>query len=327
VSEIRRSPDRPRGLEGLTFRLANEADLPDCGRLHRIAIDDYTMRMGFPPSPPENPGLLRLHAHTLATDPPRFQVAERAGRDGSVTVVAFGSAVERGPFWFLSMLFVDPAEQARGLGRELLQRILPPEAARAGMQLATCTDSAQPISNGLYATFGMVPRMPFLNLLGRPREGWTPPPLPAGVTAERAEPAADGRLAAADQAELDALDLELNGWSHPQDHAFDLRERPWLFRYRDAGGRLLGYGYTSEVGRTGPVAVREEALLLPVLAHLLTAVIPRGASSVWLGGHASEPVAALIRAGLRLEGFPILACWSAPYADFTRYVPTSPGLI
>lgn len=327
MSEIRRSPFRSRGLDGLTFRYATEADLPDCSRLHRIAIDAYTMRMGFPPSPPENPGLLRLHAHTLATDPTRFQVAERAGPGGASTVVAFGSAVERGPFWFLSMLFVDPAEQARGLGRALLERILPPEVARSRMQLATCTDSAQPISNGLYATFGMVPRMPFLNLLGRPRDGWMPPPLPAGVTAGRADTAADGRLAAADQAELDALDLELNGWSHPQDHAFDLRERPSLFRYRDARGRLIGYGYTSEVGRTGPIAVRDEALLFPVIAHLLTAVPPRGASSVWLGGQASEAVAAGIRAGLRLEGFPILACWSRPYADFTRYVPTSPGLI
>ena len=309
MSEIRRSHSRSRGhgQEGLTFRHATEADLPDCGRLHRIAIDAYTMRMGFPPSPPENPGLLRLHAHTLATDPTRFQVAERPGRAGRPNVVAFGSAVERWPFWFLSMLFVDPKEQARGIGSALLERILPAEGNRDRMQLATCTDSAQPISNGLYATYGMVPRMPFLNLLGRPRDGWSPPPLPTGISAERAEPAADGRLAADEQAELDALDLEVNGWSHPQDHAFDLRERPSLFRYRDAGGRLAGYGYTSEVGRTGPIAVRDEALLFPVIAHLLTTVPPRGASSVWLGGHASEAVAAGIRAGLRLEGFPILA--------------------
>ena len=77
----------------------------------------------------------------------------------------------------------------------------------------------------------------------------------------------------------------------------------------------------------GPIAVVEPGLLLPILGHLLLAVEPRGASSVWLGGHAAEAVAEAVRAGLRLEGFPILACWSEPYADFTRYVPTSPGLI
>jgi GNAT superfamily N-acetyltransferase len=326
---IRRSPSRPElqapALEGISFRYATEADLPECSRIHRIGIDDYITRMAFPPLPVENPGLLRLHAHTLATDPTRFQVAERQERGQKPRIVAFGSAVERGPMWFLSMLFVDPAEQARGLGRELLRRILPED--RAGRRLGTCTDSAQPVSNGLYATFGIVPRMPFLNLLGRPREHWTPPPLPDGVTPTRADPGPDGLLSGDDQAELDALDTRLNGWAHPQDHAFDLRERPWLFRYRDEAGRLVAYGYTSEVGRVGPIAVVDAALLFPVIGHLLTAVVPRGASSVWLGGHASEAIAAGIRAGLRLEGFPILACWSEPFADFTRYVPTSPGLI
>jgi GNAT superfamily N-acetyltransferase len=309
----------------VTFRYATEADLPECSRIHRIGIDDYTMRMAFPPLPVENPGLVRLHAHTLASDPTRFQVAERRGRGGRPRMVAFGSAVDRGPMWFLSMLFVDPADQARGLGRELLRRILPAE--RDGRRLGTCTDSAQPVSNGLYASFGIVPRMPFLNLLGRPREGWTPPPLPTGIMATRALPTDDGRLPAADQAELDALDTQLNGWAHPQDHAFALRERPWLFRYRDGSGRLIGYGYTSEVGRVGPIAVVDEALLFPVVGHLLTTVEPRGASSVWLGGEAGEAIASGIRAGMRLEGFPILACWTEPFADFTRYVPTSPGLI
>ncbi len=139
---IRRSRDP---LAGISFRGATEADLPECGRIHRIAIDDYLRRMGFPPSPEENPNLLRLHAHTLATDPARFQVAERRGDDGRggrAGMVAFGSALDRGPMWFLSMLFVDPAEQARGLGRALLERLLPED--RAGRLLRPPAASAQP---------------------------------------------------------------------------------------------------------------------------------------------------------------------------------------
>ena len=316
---------RSNVFDAVTFRYATDDDLLECGRIHREAIDAYVGRLGVPPMPVENPGLLRLHAHTLATDPERFVVAERSDDAAEPRLIAFGSAVERGRLWFLSMLFVDPDDQLRGLGRALLERILP--GSRDQRVLATCTDSAQPISNGLYASFGIVPRMPFLNLLGRPRPGWTPPPLPDGVTATRADVAADGTLAADAQGELDALDLRTNGWAHPEDHAFDLRERPWLFRYRDGAGRLVGYGYTSEVGRVGPIAVEDESLLWPVVAHLLTTVTPRGASSVWLGGQARDAIAAGIRAGMRLEGFPILACWSEPYADFTRYVPTSPGLI
>jgi hypothetical protein len=35
----------------------------------------------------------------------------------------------------------------------------------------------------------------------------------------------------------------------------------------------------------------------------------------------------LLRAGLRLEGFPVLLCWTRPFADFSRYLPISPGLL
>jgi hypothetical protein len=38
-------------------------------------------------------------------------------------------------------------------------------------------------------------------------------------------------------------------------------------------------------------------------------------------------LAATIGAGLRIEGFPVLFCWSQPFADFSRYIPTSPGLL
>ena len=319
AQEARALPAPP----GIDFRRATEADLPETNRIWRESIDAYLQPMGFPPLPTDNPGLRRLHGHTLATDPARFVIAERQGRLGRRRTVAFGSAVERGDLWFLSMLFVEPGEQARGLGRALLARILPDDFGRI---LATCTDSAQPISNGLYASLGIVPRMPLFNLIGRPPPDWDPPVLPIGVTAARVQPGDGDVLDGDQQAELDAFDMALLGFAHPADHAFDLRERPWLFAYRE-GGRLVGYGYTSEVGRIGPIAVLDAELLAPVLAHLLTAVEPRGASSVWLPGAADGAFRAALGAGLRIDGFPTIACWSRPFADFTRYVPTSPGLI
>ena len=309
------------GDPAISFRYATSDDLPEANRIWREGIDAYLQPMGFPPLPTDNPGLRRLHAHTLATDPERFVVAERRGRVGRKRVVAFGSAVERGPLWFLSMLFVEPGEQARGLGRALLARLLPEE--RDGRVLATCTDSAQPISNGLYASIGIVPRMPMFNLIGRPREGVAWPSLPAGITAERV---ADTPAWRHDLA-VRALDRELLGFEHPEDHGFVLDEPRHAFAYRRPTGELAGYGYAGDVGRVGPIAVAETALLAPVLGHVLTTVVPRGASSVWLPGNAGESIAMAVRAGLRIDGFPILAGWSAPFADFTRYVPTSPGLI
>jgi GNAT superfamily N-acetyltransferase len=311
----------PRRLDGISFRAGTELDLPECNRIWREGIDAYLLPMGFPPLPTDNPSLRRLHAHTLATDPERFVVAERQITAARKRTIAFGSAVDRGDVWFLSMLFVEPGAQARGVGGALLAEILP--APGDGRILATCTDSAQPISNGLYASLGIVPRMPLFNLIGRPRASSSWPPLPDGITPQRVT---DGEAWTRDP-EVQTLDRELLGFSHPQDHAFVLGEPRRAFAYRTGGGGLAGYGYAGDVGRVGPIAVAEPDLLAPVLGHLLRTVEPRGASSVWLPGDAGETIRVAIHAGLRIEGFPILAGWSRSFADFTRYVPTSPGLI
>lgn len=306
---------------GVVIRRATETDLPDCHRVWRDGINAYTAPLGSPPLPEDNPGVRRLHAHALTTDPGRFLVAERTSGAGEGRVVAFGSAVERGQLWFLSMLFVEPGEQARGLGRAVLERMLP--LPLDGRVLATCTDSAQPVSNGLYATLGIVPRMPMFSLVGRPAPGFRWPALPDGVRAERVADPAAWR----DSDELLALDRAVLGFTHPQDHRFVQEEPRHPFAYRGVGGGLLGYGYAGEIGRVGPIAVAGRALLTPVLGHLLGAVEPRGASAVWLPGATDDAIATAIRAGLRIEGFPVLTGWSQPFADFTRYVPISPGLM
>jgi len=312
---------RPAAAAAISFRPGTERDLAECNRIWREGIDAYLLPMGFPPLPTDNPGLRRLHAHTLATDPARFVVAERPTRAGRKRVIGFGSAVERGAVWFLSMLFVEPGAQARGVGTGLLDQILP--SPLDGRVLATCTDSAQPISNGLYASLGIVPRMPLFNLVGRPRPDRTWPALPDGINAQRV---ADYEPWARDL-EVQGLDRDLLGFSHPEDHWFVLEEPRRAFAYRGRDGRLAGYGYAGDVGRVGPIAVATPELLAPVLGHLLRTVEPRGASSVWLPSDAGEAIRVAIGAGLRIEGFPILAGWTRPFADFTRYVPTSPGLI
>lgn len=309
----------------LTFRPATEADLPACAGVWRDALNEYMGRLNLPTIPDELGAIGRLHTHLRSTDPDRFWTARRP--DG--TLVGFAAAVVRQPVWFLSMLFVHPAEQARGIGRELLARVLPDPAE--GLVLATATDSAQPISNALYSTYGIVPRMPLLSLVGRPERPDRLEPLPEGVSAVPFEeiaaegPGGAGHRALADV--VDALDRDLAGLAHPQDHRYLRMEGRRGFLYRGRDGRQLGYGYTSALGRMGPVAVRDEALLAPVLGHLLTAIEPRGASAIWVPGEADRAIVALLRAGLRFDGFPVLVCWSSPFADFGRYLPISPGLL
>jgi GNAT superfamily N-acetyltransferase len=303
-------PSAARPPRGIALRPATLADLADCERVWREALNDYLGPLGVPETLPDNPGVRRLHAHTLTTDPERFWVAERRGR-----VVAFGSALQRPPLWYLSMLFVQPDEQSRGLGRALLARLLPDPID--GAVLATSTDSAQPVANALYTSLGMAPRLPLFNLIGRVRADHGLPPLPPDLTVEPLGPA--------DQ--LAELDRELLGFAHPVDHELVVADGRLGFAFRDDLGRLVGYGYASRAGRVGPIAVVDRGLLPAVLGHVLVSVEPRGASSVWISGDAPSAMAAAIRAGFQIDGFPVLLCWNRPFADFGRYVPTSPGLL
>jgi GNAT superfamily N-acetyltransferase len=303
----------PNGVE---FRTARARDLRACWEIWRDGINDYMHRLNLPLIPAEAGSVVRLHEHLRATDPDRFVVATRRGEDGGERVIGFTSAVRRDHVWFLSMLFVRPGEQGAGVGRALLARILPTDDAI----LATATDTAQPISNALYASCGIVPRMPLFSLVGRPDRDDAFGALPNGVVAEPFEGDASAAV-------VDSIDREILGFSRPQDLRFAILEGRRGFLYRHRNGAVLGYGYASEVGRVGPVAVRDEALLPAVLGHLLAAIVPRGASAVWVPGAAGGAIVPLLRAGFRIEGFPVLLCWTRPFAHFSRYLPISPGLL
>jgi GNAT superfamily N-acetyltransferase len=317
-----RGGDRRAARDGVAFRPALADDLHACWEVWRESLNDYMVPLNQPPIPVEADSITRLHEHLRSTDPEGFVVATRPAQHGAERVVGFASAIRRDDLWFLSMLFVRPEEQGVGLGRELLAHVLPQD----GAILATATDTAQPISNALYASLGIVPRMPLFSLIGRPTPDGDFDPLPSGVVAQPISAGAydrDDGVAGI----VDAIDREILGFVRPRDHRLLGLEGRHGFLYRSPDGTVVGYGFASEVGRVGPVAARDEALLAPVLGHLLTAIEPRGASAVWVPGAAGGALLQLLRAGFRLEGFPVLLCWSRPFADFSRYLPISPGLL
>ena len=315
----------------VTYRPPRHAELADCALVWYSAVDDYMARLNRPlPSPYLDP-LLTMLEHLLATAPERFLVAVRSGDAASARsrdqVIGFGIAAQREHVWYLSQLYVLPHEQGHGIGRALLTQILPSEAAdpRPGV-LAMCTDSAQPVSNGLYARYGIVPRMPVFNLVGSPNPSALSR-LPAGIEAVafgRSDPSA---AAPAIAAAIDAIDRAVLGYAHPVDHAHLRATGRTGFIYRFDDDEPVGYGYSSEVGRFGPVALLDETLTAPVLGHLMNAIRPRGATSAWVPGANDRAMVALLRAGLRIEGFPALLCWTRPFAAFERYVPASLSLL
>ena len=305
--------------DALAFRPVRPDELPACAEIWRVSIDDYMGRLNQPSLDGETAPLLRLYAHLQAADPDRFIVATREER-----IVAFAAAVVRERLWFLSMCFVLPEVQGAGVGRALLERVAgsgDPDTVRA-----TATDSAQPISNALYASLGIVPRVPLLNMIGLPARPEAFGALPSGINA-----VAFDRLASDGHERLvgivDTLDRQTLGVSHPVDHRYLRAEgrRGWL--YQGPGGEPIAYGYATEAGRVGPVASRDPDLLSPILGHLTTEVAPRGAFAIWIPGTADRAVSGALQAGFRLESFPVLLCWDRPFADLSRYLPISPGLL
>ena len=326
---------------GYAFRPATVADLPTCARIWRESINDYLRPLNLAEIPDDLGPILRLYAHLQTTDPTTFVVAEGVGANGELTVDAFVVVVVRGRLRFLSMLFVLPGAQGRGLGRALLAAVLkagedsaagpldPPDGSPSAWH-ATSTDSVQPISNGLYASLGMVPRIPLMRLVGLPERADAFPELPAGIgisAFDGIEDGVEGLASSALAAELAAIDREIVGFERPVDHGFVVAEGRRGFLYHDGTGATVGYGYTSESGRVGPVALADPALLGAVVGHLVTAIKPRGAFGLWVPGPAGEAMVPLLRAGFRLDGFPVMLCWDRPFADFSRYLPISPGLL
>ena len=326
----------------VSYRPGRETDLDACTRIWRVGIEDYQARLNQPSMPEDLAPLRRLLTHLLTTDPERFWVACQGGEEGAL--IGFSNASLREGLWFLAMLFVDPAAQADGVGQALMDRAqagrdtdpggpaVPSPDAPLDSGIHTwgmCTDAVQPISNGMYAKRGMVPRVPIWRLFGEVRRWSAVPSLPAGLVAvpfERVEQeGTDGvrRLAAT----LDELDRELLGAAHPVDHAYLRREGRVGFLAREAAGRTLGYVYGSGVGRLGPVAAIEPGLLPALIGTAIRETPVLGSVAAWVPGTAANAMRAFLDAGLRIDGFPGMICWSRPDHPFERYLPISLAIV
>ena len=173
--------------------------------------------------------------------------------------------------------------------------------------------------------------MPVLDLRGEIHRPEAFPALPSGIVSVPFEAIAAGPPGGSGHRELaptvNALDRELLGAEHPDDHRFLRPEERRGFLYRGPDGAALGYGYAGEVGRIGPIAVRARVPARGGRRSPRGAVPARGARAVWALGGASRLVPTLLAAGLRIDGFPLMLCWDRPFADFARYLPISPGLL
>ena len=99
--------------------------------------------------------------------------------------------------------------------------------------------------------------------------------------------AADGRDGSRRLAGIvEALDREIVGIAHPQDHEYLRRDGRTGFLVRERGtGRALGYGYGTSAGRLGPVAALDPALHPAILGTIVRETPVLGPVAAWVPGH------------------------------------------
>jgi len=302
-----------------TYRLLAPADDDDAFAVYREALNGYLAPAGQTLVPEENdqsPSFL----HVLRHDGPRCWAAQSGDR-----LVAWGTAIQRGAWWFLSDLFVLPEAQGRGVGGELLRRCM--AAADGAETFATVTDTLQPISNTLYARRGMLPREALLGFAGSPQvsDGLLGPLREGDARAPGLVPEP---LTGASVTDLAILDAQVTGIERAVDHAFHLAEdgrRGWLFR---RAGRPVGYVMYRPNGRIGPLGCLDAADVAPVLRHALVHLAAQGREQV--SARVPAPCVGAQRvlwaAGFVPDDTPGLLLASRPFGLLDRYLPASYGL-
>lgn len=287
----------------VAVRAATEADLDDAYDIF------YRDQVGDAPDPPPRGDLPSFLGHLLNTG--EMRVAERDGR-----IVGFAALVTRGGVSYLAELFVRPEEQSAGVGKRLLDAVLPADGRTA------CTvSSSDPRALALYVRAGMAPRWPMIWLRAKTaRLG----PLPSGdVTVVGAEPG---------DPELGRWDAEIGRRYRPEEHRYWTAEgaNPVWFERADT---RIGYGYLQT--RSGSALWSRDAITVGPLgtetatdaADSVCAAIEHARSRRTVirlalpGPHPALP--ALLAAGFRITDLGTFV--SAPTLDLldpTSYVPS-----
>jgi len=309
-------------------RPATPADLDQVHEIwYRAEVED------FPDPPPRGP-VPAIFRHELDTG--QMYVAEAAGR-----ILGYTALITRGPVAYLAELYVRDDEQSLGIGRALLEHVLPLECRAPspndpnrrevhsngfGREFTCCTlSSDDPRALALYIRAGMQPCWPHFLLYAR-RPGELPAASVDVVPARPGDP------------DLIRWDAEVGGRQRPEDHAYWLEKTAaaplWFLRE----GEAIGYGYMQrrnhEVALWHPEAVSLGPLGARTAADALDCTLAAAgwaaerAPALALGVPAAHPcLPVLLGAGFHItyvETF-VSTAGNVP-ADPARYLPSGSTL-
>ena len=296
-------------MSGPHIRKVRPDDLEAVWRVHVTSSNDLSARRGRPAGRPADAPISSDARAGLASDPDGYFCAVDEGQ-----IRGMVSALIRGRVWYLSMFFVLPGEQDRGLGRALLERALAYGETR-GAEIRCTWATLDPRAQARYVMAGMAPRWPIYRLDGdaaavarlKARAGLGP--------TERMQPCDPGAA--------EKLTAEVLGHSRADDLAFWRRDGATAVAI-ERGGELAAFAYRRGE-RIGPAAARDETALVQAVAAAAAEGGGGGNVTARVPGACASLLETLVRCGFRL-GDPSLFMASRLFGRPELYLPSGPIL-
>ncbi len=285
-------------------------EIEEVWRVHVSASNDLIARSGRPATRPADAPVSSDARAGLASDPDGYFCAIEEGR-----IRGMVSGLVRGRVWYLSMLFVLPADQSKGVGRALLERALAYGEAR-GAQIRCTWATLDPRAQARYVLAGMAPRWPIYRLDGDA----------AAVERLRARAGLDPWASErpCDPGDAEALTAEVFGHGRADDLAH-WRADGGVALAIERGGEVAGFAYRRG-GRIGPAAGRDEKALVQAVAAAAAAGVAAGESvTARVPGACTSLLEAMVGCGFRI-GAPTLFMASRLFGRPELYLPSGPIL-
>jgi len=292
------------------IRKVGPDELEEVWRVHVASSSDGAVRRGQRATRPADAPVASDARAGLASDPDGYFCAVEDGR-----IRGMVSALVRGPVWYLSMFFVLPGDQGRGLGRALLERALAYGEAR-GVEVLCTLATLDPRAQARYVMAGMAPRWPIYRLDGDV----------TAVARLKAQVGLDPRARElpCDPGAAEKLTAEVFGHGRADD----------LAHFRSDGGAAVAIERGGEVAafasrrgqRIGPAAGRDETAFLQAVAAAAASGADGGGSvTMRVPGVCASLLQALVGSGFRI-GNPTLFMASRLFGRPELYLPSGPIL-
>jgi ribosomal protein S18 acetylase RimI-like enzyme len=310
-------------MSNVTYRQANEHDIERTYEIFVIATNHLHAGLNLPDVPGGSAPTMRSviwRKHALLHDAQRYWVAEDAG-----AIIGFGVGILRQHMCYLADLHVLPEYQGRGIGRTLLELSMGKENASKARVWTTISESINPVSNGLYARFGMYQWVPLVPLSGQ---------LSGHSFSTNPTIASTARLLLCDSsgpAALESIDQQVLGVSREIDHELWLAQPDmvgYLFGDPDSPMGYAyfskpGLSYTPDAGAIGPLAARQTGYVEEMLGFCLAEMQALGVKKVNIRvpGYCRQGLRYLLDRGLRYQS-PLILLASEPYGQMDRYIPS-----